>query len=79
MSDSTELDLPRIAALEATKLGELVRAIEEELETAHAVATRAEILREALIDAIATGAAKIADTSQRTMAEPVPSSPEEGG
>lgn len=59
-----ELELPRIDAAEATRLAELLRAIEDELETAHAVAARAETLRQALIDAIATGAAKIGESSQ---------------
>lgn len=70
-----ELELPRIGAAEATELGELLRAIEDELESAHAVAARAETLRQALVDAIATGAAKIGDASQPRMAEPVPGAP----
>ncbi len=73
-----ELELPGIGADEATKLGELMRAIEGELETAHAVAARAETLRQALVDAIATGAAKIGDTSQPRTAEPVSGAPEQG-
>ena len=70
-----ELELPRLGAAEAAKLGELLRAIEDELETAHVVTARAETLRQALVDAIATGAAKIRDTSQPRMAEPVPGAP----
>jgi N-6 DNA Methylase len=59
-----ELEFPRLDPNQAKEMGELLQTLDAEQETANAVAARAEALRQALVDAIATGAAKIRDTSQ---------------
>jgi hypothetical protein len=59
-----ELEFPRLDPNEAKEMAGLLQTLDAELETANAVAARAEALRQALVDAIATGAAKIQDTSQ---------------
>jgi hypothetical protein len=59
-----ELEFPRLEPTQASEMGELLRTLEAELEAANVVAARAEALRQALVDAIATGAAEIGDRSK---------------
>jgi hypothetical protein len=59
-----ELEIPRLDLATATQTGELLRALEYELETTNAVVARAETLRKAVVDALATGAATIGDLSK---------------
>jgi hypothetical protein len=71
-----ELELPRLDPAQATRMADILQTLEAELQTANAVAAGADTLRQALVDAIATGAAKMGDTSQPGMAEPVPRAPD---
>jgi len=54
-----ELEIPQLDLAAASATAEVLRNLERELEAAHAVVARAELLRKAVVDAIATGAATI--------------------
>jgi N-6 DNA Methylase len=54
-----ELEIPRLDAPTATRFAELLRQLEDELRATYALASCAEALRTAVVDAIATGATTI--------------------
>jgi hypothetical protein len=57
--DVLELEIPRLPLAATKRVAELLRALEHEVEITNAVAERAEALRKAVIEALATGAAMV--------------------
>jgi hypothetical protein len=62
--DVLELEIPSLDLAAARRVREILRELECELETAHAVVTRTEELRKALVEALATGTVTIGDTTE---------------
>ncbi len=59
-----ELEIPQLDLATSKRVGEVLRAIERELETANALAVRAEVLRKTLVDTLASGAATVDHLSE---------------
>jgi hypothetical protein len=57
--DLLELEIPRLDTASASHVATLLRSLEDELASAHAVVARAEDQRRAIVEALATGAVEI--------------------